>query len=309
MKIIYGIGGVKKPFKKAVLAIGVFDGLHRGHQILIQRAIREARKIQGEAVVMTFFPHPVNVLHPEINLPLIVSLKHRLKLLADLGVDACLVIHFTKSFSRLTPEQFIQRYLLNGIRPKEIFVGDDFRFGQNRTGTLDYFQEVGKHFGFKVNIVQSTRGGQKTASSTSIRQLISEGNLSRVGQLLGRRVSIMGTVTKGEARGQTLGYPTANIDPEGLVIPPLGVYAVYVMIGPKKFSGMANVGVRPSFKSHNNRVNVEVHIFNFHKNLYSREIVIEFIKKIRDEKFFNTKEKLIQQLEQDEHEIKSFFRR
>ena len=135
MKVIYGIGRDKKLFHKAVLAIGVFDGLHRGHQKLIRRVIQEAKKINGHAVVMTFFPHPVHVLHPEINLPLIISLQHRLKLLEEMGVDVGCVVPFTKNFSRLTPEQFIRTYLVQHIKPVEVFVGDDFRFGQNRSGT------------------------------------------------------------------------------------------------------------------------------------------------------------------------------
>ncbi|MDO8580613.1 MAG: hypothetical protein Q7S13_03950, partial [Candidatus Omnitrophota bacterium] len=205
MKVIFGIGKVKQPFKKAVLVIGVFDGLHLGHQQLIRQAVRRAKAIGGEAVVLTFWPHPIHVLHPEIHLPLIISLPHRLKILSDFGVDACVVVRFTKSFSTMTPHRFIQQYLVRGIRPREVFVGDDFRFGQDRTGTLDLFEQEGQTFGFKVNPVKSVKGGLAKISSTRIREQISDGQLKEAQRWLGRPVSLMGRVVRGEARGKTLG--------------------------------------------------------------------------------------------------------
>jgi len=308
MKVIYGIGRVKKTFYKVALAIGVFDGMHLGHQKLITMAVKKARALKGKAVVMTFFPHPLHVLHPEISLPYIISLSYRMKLMESLGVAACIVVRFTKRFSHMTPQKFMERYLVEKIQPEEIFVGDDFRFGKNRQGTLEFLKKEGKKYGFKVNSVDSVKGGQNKIGSSRIRELIVKGKLSRARKLLGRHVSLMGKVVKGDQRGKQLGFPTANLFLEHQIIVPLGVYAVNVRFNNKLFHGMANVGCRPSFKSTRDDVVVEVHIFRFNKNLYGKEIVVEFLKKIRTEKAFNSKEKLKQQLKADEERVKKLFK-
>ena len=298
MNVIYAIGKVKKKFKNAVLAIGVFDGVHRGHQALIQGAVRRARQLGGEPLVMTFWPHPVHVLHPELGLPYIISLHHRLKLIEELGAKARIVVHFTRRFARLSPEQFIQRYIIAHIAPKEIYVGNDFRFGQGREGTLEYFQQAGVKYGFKVRVVDAVKAGKKKIGSSMIRQLIGEGKLAQAAKFLGRGVSVMGKVVHGDGRGKEFGFPTANIFIQNGVIPPLGVYAVRVRIGRKIFNGMTNIGRRPSFKK-NDRVHLETHVFNFHSSLYNKEIIVEFVQKIREEKKFNSRERFIAQLRDD----------
>ena len=298
MNVIYAIGKVKKKFKNAVLAIGVFDGVHRGHQALIQGAIRRAQQTKGDPLVMTFWPHPVHVLRPELGLPYIISLQHRLKLIEELGAKACIVVHFTRRFARLSPEQFIRRYLVAHIAPKEIYVGNDFRFGQGREGTLEYFEQVGAKYGFKVRAVDAVKTGKKKIGSSIIRQLIGEGRLAQAAKLLGHGVSIMGKVVRGDGRGKKFGFPTANMFVQDMVIPPLGVYAVRVRIGEKILGGMANIGRRPSFKK-NDRVHLETHIFNFHRSLYNKEIIVEFVQKIREEKKFNAPEQFIAQLRDD----------
>ncbi len=298
MNVIYAIGKVKKKFKNAVLAIGVFDGVHRGHQALIQGAIRRAQQTKGDPLVMTFWPPPVHVLRPELGLPYIISLQHRLKLIEELGAKACIVVHFTRRFARLSPEQFIRRYLVAHIAPKEIYVGNDFRFGQGREGTLEYFEQVGAKYGFKVRAVDAVKTGEKKIGSSIIRQLIGEGKLSQAARLLGRAVSVMGKVVHGDGRGKKIGFPTANIFIRNGVIPPLGVYAVKVRIGKKIFGGMANIGRRPSFKK-NDPIHLETHIFNFHRSLYNKEIIVEFVQKIREEKKFDSRSKFVAQLRND----------
>ena len=299
MKVIYGIGKVKKVFKNAVLAIGVFDGLHVGHQKLIKAAVKKAKSLGGSAIVMTFSPHPVQVLKPKEYLPFVVSLPHRLKLIEQFDVVACVVVHFTKRFSQLAAQKFIKNYLVGRINPTEIFVGNDFRFGKDRSGTIEYFKEAGRKYGFKVNTVFPVKGGGSKIGSSRIRRLITEGKLYAAKHFLGRNVSIMGKVARGDQRGKKLGFPTANIHPQNSVVPPIGVYAAYVVIDRKRFRGMANVGRRPSFKKNNN-INVEVHIFDFQKTLYGKEITVEFVKKIRNEKVFDLSEQLIAQLKRDE---------
>ena len=307
MKVIYDLGKDKLRLRNAVVAVGVFDGIHRGHQALIECAVRRARALKGQAVVMTFWPHPVCVLHPDVYLPMIVSLSYRLKLIAALNVDTAIVVKFTKAFSGLSPEKFIKDYLVKFLRPKEVFVGDDFRFGQNRSGSLKYFKEEGRRFGFKVDIVHPVKGDDKKISSTLIRQLIAGGKLKKAKELLGREVSILGKVAKGDGRGRTLGFKTANIYPDCEVIPPLGVYAVWATISGKRWKAMANVGRRPSFKSYEDGVVIEVHIFDFNQNIYGKEIVVEFLDHIRDEKAFSSRENLVEQLHRDEVFVRALF--
>lgn len=308
MKVIYGIGKAKKAFKNAVLAIGVFDGLHIGHQKLIRAAVKRAKALGGPAIVMTFSPHPVQVLKPGNYLPFIVSLPERLKLIERLDVMACVVVHFTKRFSRLTAQQFVKRCLVDHICPKEIFVGSDFRFGQGRAGTLECFKEAGREYGFKVNTVSPVKGGRKKIGSSRIRRLITDGKIYMAGRFLGRNVSVAGKVVKGDGRGALLGFPTANINLSNEVIPPIGAYAVRVVIDNKTFSGMANIGRRPSFKKDGNEVNIEAHVFNFKRALYGKQIIVEFIKKIRKEKIFDSKQKMIAQLKRDEIKSKAILK-
>ena len=307
MKVIYGIGKVRRPFKNSVLAIGVFDGVHLGHQQLIKLAVKEAKKKHGQAVVMTFDPHPVHVLKPSQYKPLILPLSYRIQLIERYGADACIVVSFTKSFSHLTAKQFIKKYIVQRISPKKIIVGDDFRFGATRDGDLDVFRSEGEKYGFKLLPLKQIKSDGKKIGSTLIRGLIAQGKLKRAENLLGRHVAVCGEVERGDNRGKELGFPTANIYPKDEVIPPSGVYAVAVHVDSKKFYGMANVGLRPSFQNGRSGVNIEVHIFSFHKEIYGKEIIIEFIKKIRNEKKFHRKEGLIKQLKSDQRKAKAIF--
>ena len=211
MKVMYGIGQIRKKLKNTFVAIGVFDGVHRGHQHVISQMVRRAKELGGKSVVITFFPHPVRVLHPEVKLPYLVSLQHRLQLIEKLGVQVCLVMHFTKKFSALSPETFVKKYLINQLGVKEVFVGDDFRFGQNRSGDLELFIDIAQRYNFYVNVVSELHQGRRAIHSRCLRELIVCGELAQAAELLGRRFSILGKVIKGDGRGKTLGYATANI--------------------------------------------------------------------------------------------------
>jgi len=307
MKVISAAGRDKLKYKKPFLAIGVFDGVHRGHQMLIHQVVRKARSVGGTSVVLTFDPHPVHVLHPGIACPLLVSLPHRLKFMEALGVDVCMVIRFTKKFSHLTPEQFIQDYLVKRIHPQEVFLGDDFRFGQNRSGDLDFFQEAARQYGFKVNIFSAVKSHKERISSTRIRKLITDGEILAASRLLGRRVSVLGKVIKGDSRGGKLGFPTANLECACDPFIPPGVYLVYVTLDKKIFKGIANIGFRPSFYKKAGKALLEVHILDFNKNIYGREMIVEIIRKLRDEKKFLTQEALIAQIKADEIKARKYF--
>lgn len=298
MDVYHDLPVVKKKYPHPVLCIGVFDGLHRGHQRLIKACVRRAKEIKGTAMVMTFHPHPIQVLRPEVAPPQLTSLAYRLKLLEEMGVRVCWVIHFTRRFAALSPAAFIRRYLLSSIQPEEIFVGDDFRFAQHRSGTLDHFRRAAEQYGFRLNAVSVGPGGRKAISSSTIRQDIGEGRLGKAANLLGRPFSIYGQVVAGDGRGQRLGYPTANLEIIDQVYPLLGVYVVGVEIGRKKYYGVANVGRRPSFKS-GAPVNIEVHIFHYKGSLYHRDVLVTFYQRIRGEKIFSSEKFLRHQIDKD----------
>ncbi len=316
MKVMYGLGPVK--FKKIAVAIGIFDGVHRGHQMLIKSMVKEAKHLKAKAVVITFFPHPAHVLCPDLSLPYLMSLQYRLALLQELGVDAVLVIRFNKRFARIDPHYFIKKILVQRLHVQSIFVGEDFRFGRNRSADVTLFEQLAQGYGYRMHAVKALKQGGKVISSSRLRRLIPQGQLSEAQKLLGRPVSILGHVVHGSARGELLGYPTANVHYESALLPPQGVYAVRVVWKNKTLYGMANLGIRPSFKSRKPaspaglakggsggpKVHLEVHVFDFNVNLYGQEVLVEFLQRIRDEKAFPSKEDLICQIRQDEKTIR-----
>ena len=306
MKVIYGVGQVKEDAYHSVWAIGVYDGVHLGHQRLITKAVERARMLEVKSAVMTFHPHPGNVLHPDHKIPYIVPFEYRLKLLEDLGVDICLVIRFTKRFSELSTQKFMKTYLSTRLKPKEVYVGDDFRFGQNREGTLNYFQKNAAEYGFKVYGVKHlhARANRRKISSSDIRRFIAQGDLLKTKRYLGRNYSVVGRVEQGQGRGRLLGFPTANISPKGQLLPPRGVYAVKVRVDKQFYFGMANLGSCPTFNNDIKDVHLETYIFDYEQNILHKEIIVEFIRKVRDEEKFNDKEDLVNQIVNDERVIR-----
>ncbi len=302
MKVIYGLGPIN--LKKTAVAIGIFDGVHRGHQLLIKSMVAQARRLKAKAVVVTFFPHPAHVLRPDISLPYLISLEHRLKLLEDLGVDLVFVIRFNKSFARINPLHFIEKVLVAQMGVKSVYVGGNFRFGKDRSGDINLFKKLSQKYDYHMHAVKILKQSGEVISSGRLRQLIPQGRLKESSQLLGRPVSILGKVIRGSSRGKSLGYPTANVQYACDVLPPCGVYAVKVVLGKKVLYGMANLGIRPSFKEKDPKLNLEVHIFDFNRNLYGQIILVEFLKKIRNEIKFFSKEDLISQINKDESIIR-----
>ena len=308
MKIFHGFSKIKGWQASSVIALGVFDGVHRGHQKVIRHAVKRSRGLKAKSVVITFDPHPVHILNPLKYCPLIVTVKHRLGLIKELGVDTVIVINFTKKFSRLGCEQFVKKYLVDTLHMCEIVVGDDFRFGCEHQGTARSLKQLGHDHGFGSTIIPVRSQGQKTISSSSVRQFISEGNLTKASRLLGRPVSLIGKVVHGDARGKRLGYPTANIQPDQKILLPVGVFVVSILINKQRYYGLANIGRRPSFKSFQELI-VEVHFFNFDQNIYGKEILIEFLKKIRNERMFRCQQDLIRQIQIDEKKARLFLKK
>lgn len=307
MKVISLSGNSKLHLKKTCAAIGIFDGVHRGHQYLIQKMLAAARRLGAQPIVITFFPHPAHVLRPDVSLSYLTSLDDRFRLLGDLGVNACLVVPFNRRFAKVQPQVFIKDILVKKLGVKAIFVGDDFRFGKDRSGDISLFQKLSVDYGYEMHAVSALKQGRSVISSTRIRQLIGEGELEGASRLLGRKVFVSGAVVKGSARGKKLGFPTANVAYEADVLPPQGVYVVQVLLGKKKYPAIANIGTRPSFEKQITQLHLEVHILDFSKNIYGKKIEVEFLKKIRNEKKFKNPQELIRQIQKDESLARKYF--
>lgn len=299
MIIIRKLSQIKK-FIRPVVALGVFDGVHRGHRMILESAVDKARRIRGTSIAVTFWPHPQKQQS-------LYSLEHRLRLLGGMGVDVCIVIEFNKEFSLTGAEDFILHVLVEKIGAKYIYVGKNFRFGMGAKGTAATLKKASQKYGFTLKAFSVLKSGGSPISSTLIRKLISEGKLAAAQNLLGRAVSILGTVIKGESWGRKLGFPTANINPHHEVVPPPGIYAVRVIFNQKKFEGACYIGSRPTFLRQGKRI--EVYIFNFNKNIYRKYIEVQFVKKIREDKKFASPLLLSRQIKKDTVFIKSYFSR
>ncbi len=303
MKVMSGLGRVK--IKRSCVAIGIFDGVHRGHQMLLAAMVKEARRRKAVPVVITFFPHPAHVLSSSAKINYLVSLHHRFKLLEALGVKVCIVIRFTPAFAAIEPEAFIRRALVGRLGIQAIFVGEDFRFGKDRRGDIALFKRLGEACGYAAHGVAPLRAGRGPISSTRIRAYVSLGKLNEARRLLGRPFSVMADVVQSRGRGRRLGYPTANLRLGSGILPPHGVYAVRVGVKGKILRGVANLGVRPTFKERKRTVHLEVYIFDLNQNLYGQTLEVHFIKKIRNERVFRTPQDLVRQIGADECRARS----
>ncbi len=296
MKIIYRINKLRK-FRKAVVALGVFDGVHLAHQRILREAVKKAKAIRGISVVVTFWPHP----QKEESL---ISLNHRLKIISEIGADVCVVVKFTPAFARMAAEDFIDDILIKKIGAQYVYVGKNFRFGKGAQGDYQLLNKLSKAYNYKLKLFDVIKINGQPISSTYIRKLISSGKLKVAQRLLGRPVGVFGSVVKGISLGRRIGFPTANIDPHHEILPPAGIYAVKIILGPKKLKGVCYIGSKPTLKRNNlaypkRSVHIEAYIFNFNKNIYGKYLEIQFIKKIRKEGRFNSLKALRSQIKKD----------
>ncbi len=293
--------------KKSVVTIGVFDGVHIGHQAVIKKVVMRSRAIGARAIAITFDPHPMKLLSASHFVPSLISLKHRIRLIKELGIDSVTVLKFDRKMADITAEKFVKNILIKRFNTKEVFVGEDFRFGAGAEADANILKEIGRAYAIKVNIVKDVKKDGAVVSSSIIRQFVVRGEIDMASGLLGRSYSILGTVVGGAKLARVLGYPTANLNPHHEAVPPSGVYAVKIIFNKKTFKGVMNIGVKPTFydHGHDKEPAIEVHIFSFHSRIYGKDLEVLFVKKLRDEKKFKTQDELISQIKKDVKSSKS----
>ena len=303
MLLITDLSKINERFTNSVVTLGNFDGLHLGHQELVRMVIRRAREISGQSMVVTFRPHPLKVLAPEKCPPLISIYEEKIRVFEKLGIDVLVKIPFSLHFAEMSPREFVKGVLCDTLGAKDIFVGFNYRFGKGREGTTQTLKQMGKEFGFNVHEVEQISLNGEVISSTKIRQLLNAGEVEHAARLLGRPYAITGIVIKGDSRGKTLGFPTANIAPKHIIIPSNGVYTVRILVRDNYYNGIANIGIRPTF---NKEVQtLEVHIFDFNEDIYGEEATITFFHRIRDERRFPDSAVLVRQIQKDIAEARS----
>ncbi len=290
----------KKKLKDSVVALGTFDGVHRGHQKIIKETVKYAKKVGVASLAITFDPHPQQLIIPERGLRLLTTLSEREELFCELGVDGVVVIIFNKRLRKLSYEGFVKKYLVGKLGVRRVFVGFDYAFGKGRAGDVSHLKKLGKKYGFAVSVVPPVSANHQAIKSRMIREFISRGEFPEALRLLRHPYQMMGKVYKGTGRGKDLGFPTANlkVDPHKLV-PAHGVYAGETL-GKRC---VVNIGARPTFGT--DHTVVEVHILNFHKNIRGKVLKVNLTKRLRDELQFSDVEDLRRQIRKDVHKVES----
>jgi riboflavin kinase/FMN adenylyltransferase len=309
VKVVRSAAELASPWRRACLAIGMFDGVHLGHQQVIRQAVADAEHCEGTAVAVTFDRHPNAVVAPDRVPPLIYSLPQRLRAIGSLRMEAAWLITFEKAFSTRTGEQFVRDLVRDFGNISSICVGADFHFGFKRSGNIQLLKELGRELGFLVHGLASVALDGETVSSTRIRDAIRKGELSFASQMLGRDYALVGKVVRGDGFGRQIDFPTANIDTSGLVLPPTGVYAVHVRADSQEYRAALNIGCRPTLQIPTAQTRVEVHLLDFSGDLYDRELEITFVEKLRDEMKFPSVGDLRAQIGRDVAETREIFAR
>jgi riboflavin kinase/FMN adenylyltransferase len=307
MKIIRAAGELEPGTRKVSLAIGFFDGVHLGHQQTIRQAMTDARQQEALSLVVTFDRHPNTVVTPARVPPLIYSLPQKLRTIGALGPDALLLIHFDQPFSRQTGEDFIAGLARDLGQILSISVGAGFVFGYKRGGNVQLLKRLAAALRFGVRALPSVSLNGRVVSSTRIRAAIIAGELHSVSQMLGRPYSLAGPVIEGDHLGRQLGFPTANLDPSGLALPPKGVYAVYAHAGGQTYPAALNIGTRPTLAHPEPQLRLEAHLIEFQGDLYGQELEITFLEKLRDERHFPSLADLRAQIAEDVLAVESRF--
>ncbi len=298
MKIFQNTARFNDSESDIVLTIGMYDGVHLGHQKIIKEVVKKAKERKGKAVLLTFNPHPRKVLQEGVELKMLSLQKEKLALLEKTGLDYVIIHPFTKEFSRLNSTDFVRSLLVNQLGVNELVIGYDHHFGRNREGSFSDLEELSEVYGFDLTKIEPQNFLDVTISSTKIRNALLEGEVEKANQWLNYHYSIEGTVVHGNKIGRKLNFPTANlkVDKEKL-IPKNGVYLFQTFYDSKKYYGLVNIGIRPTFEKEEFRI--EAFLFDFNQEVYNKKLKIAFLQKIRDEKKFNSVDELKQQIELD----------
>lgn len=307
MRVIRSVAEAQKN-PNSVVTVGTFDGVHCAHREIIREVIRHARQRDGQSVVITFDPHPKEVVtSAKGTVKLLTTIDERIALLDGLGVDMLLVVRFTFEFSRMAADAFYRDYIVNGVGVSEVVVGYDHMFGRDRQGTVRELEAMGREYGFELVTVPPFQIGGEVVSSTRVRRALATGEIEHATALLGRPYNLQGRVVEGDRRGALLGFRTANLRPEpgNKVIPARGVYVVRVRVDDQQKFGMMNIGFRPTVAA-GLAETLEVHILDFDRDIYGASINLEFLRKLREERKFGSFGELTAQLEKDREETRRF---
>ena len=299
MRIIRNINDIQLSNKKRYIALGVFDGIHLGHRKLIESAVNRAKENDGLSIVVTFEPHPDRIIFPEKNILHITTLEEKIEIISTLGVDLLFILKFGPWIKNMQPEVFIRRILYEKLKANDIIVGFNYKFGFKGKGDTEFLKKYEELYGYKAIIIKPVAINEKIVSSTLIKKYIEDGNIQEAEKLLGHPYSISGKVITGKNIGtKIVKIPTANLlVHEEKIIPGNGVYFTKIMIDNKNYFGLMNIGLRPTFKGKNR--SIEAHIIDFDKNIYQKDVTCFILQKIRGEKFFDSVEKLREQIFQD----------
>ncbi len=306
MKVIHhpGEAGYEQ---NTVATVGTFDGVHRAHQQIIRQVVQRARDLRGRSLVITFEPHPREIVRPnDGEVRILTTLDERIRELDAMGVDVLLVLAFDKEFSRQSPRDFYVKYLVEGTGVRAVYEGFDHHWGRDREGNIEGLKALGNEFGFEVVAITPVSLDGRIVNSSTIRSDLTEGNVEGAAKLLGRPYALRGKVIVGDRRGRRLGYPTANLDPDSpkKLLPRDGIYVARVLCGEATLGGMVSIGVRPTFHTNGNRT-VEVNILDFDRDIYGEWLQVMFLRRLRDELQFGSAEDLVAQMRRDEAESRT----
>ena len=290
-----------------VLALGNFDGLHRGHQKIIDRVKRGAAEHGGSPMAMTFDPHPPRIVRPDKAPPLLMTKAQRLDALHRAGIQCVAVVRFSRELSQWDPDTFVRTVLVEWLRVSEVWVGANFLFGHERSGNFTSLRTLGQRYGFRADKIDPVRYKDFVVSSTRVRRLVAEGRLDEAGALLGHSYYIDGTVVEGSHRGREIGFPTANMTTDNELLPPHGVYATTMTIDGIVHAGLTNIGTRPTFGE--TTTTIETHVLGYSGDLYGRDVRLGFVLRLRDERRFDDVDALRAQIEADQRRAERLFSR
>ncbi len=305
MKIFHGTENANI-LRPTVLTIGVFDGLHLGHQRIMATVVKRAKIVDAVPTAITFDPHPRAVLYPEKAPPLLQTLDQRLANFKVLGIEQAIVIRFTKEFANQDAKIFLREIIHERLQAKEVYLGHGFAFGKNRGGNIELLKMMSKELGFCADEVAEVKLRGKRISSSKIRQLLNEGRVNLARRMLGRPYGIEGAIIRGDRRGHKIGFPTANLKPKNRVIPKYGVYATAILLEGVWRKAITNVGVRPTFKN-DSEPSIETYIFDFDGDLYGDVLRVRFLHRIRDERKFSGIEEIKKQIQKDTETALDYF--